>query len=165
MNSISRAQFLRGDWSGHKPDLRPPWAQPEALFVEACDGCGDCVDACPQEILQLERALPRVDFSRGECTFCGDCEFACQRGALKRPAVTLASDERAPWPHRAMISGDCLAAKGTYCVRCIDSCPEQAITARPALRARLDIQVNDTACNGCGACMAGCPAGAIHMQS
>jgi ferredoxin-type protein NapF len=164
MNSISRAQFLRGDWSGHNPELRPPWAQPEALFVEACDGCGDCVDVCPQEILNSERGLPLVDFTQGECTFCGDCESVCQTTALRRPAVSLATDEQSPWPYRAMISSHCLATRGTYCVRCIDSCPQQAITVRPALRSRLDIHINDTACNGCGACIAGCPASAIHMQ-
>ena len=81
MNTISRAQFLRGNWRGHKPEIRPPWALQEDLFVEACDGCGACVDDCPQHILHLARGLPQVDFLQGECTFCGDCS----RHALPLP--------------------------------------------------------------------------------
>jgi ferredoxin-type protein NapF len=164
MNTISRAQFLRGDWRGHKPELRPPWALSDDLFVEVCDGCGDCVDGCPQHILRLARCLPLVDFSQGECTFCGDCSTTCPRGAFDRPNESFLADSRRPWTYSASISGNCLAVNGTSCVRCIESCAQEAIVARPALRGRLEIRVDDSACNGCGACIAGCPVNAIQMH-
>jgi len=164
MNTISRAQFLRGNWRGHKPELRPPWALQEELFVEACDGCGACVDDCPQHILHMARGLPQVDFSQGECTFCGDCSTACPRGALDRSAGFDSTDKQPPWSCLAMVTADCLAARGTSCVRCIESCAQEAIVARPALRGRLEIRIDDAACNGCGACVAGCPVNAIKIH-
>lgn len=164
MNTISRAQFLRGDWRGRKPELRPPWALPESLFVEVCDGCGLCIKDCPQKILQLDRGLPKLDFSQGECTFCADCLDACPHGALRRPAGLMPKSEQNAWSYCAAISSNCLAINGTSCVRCVESCAHEAIVARPALGGRHELSINHTSCNGCGACVAGCPVSAINIQ-
>ncbi len=165
MNTISRAQFLRGNWRGHKPELRPPWALKEDLFAQACDGCGACIDDCPQHILHLARGLPRIDFSKGECTFCGACSDACPRGALDRVDGSDSAKKQTPWPYFARISADCLALNGTSCVRCIESCAPEAIIARPMLGGRLQINIDDASCNACGACVAGCPVNAIKIQN
>ncbi|WP_409200517.1 4Fe-4S binding protein [Methanobrevibacter sp. DSM 116169] len=45
-----------------------------------CDQCGDCIDACPYDMLKLKDSgkLPIVGF----CTLCGQCKDACPEEAL-----------------------------------------------------------------------------------
>ncbi len=159
MTMISRAQFLRGDWRGDKPTLYPPWSWTAVRFTAACDGCGDCVKACSQNILQLSaRGLPQVNFAQGACTFCRDCVAACPSGALHQ------DNSRKPWQLTASISRQCLAVNGTSCVRCVENCAVEAIMSRPALRGRVKLSIDETACTGCGACFATCPVKAISIQ-
>jgi ferredoxin-type protein NapF len=161
MKLISRAQFLRGDWAGNKQVTHPPWALAGGRFADACDSCGDCVTACPQNILkQSARGLPQVSFLHGECTFCGDCAAACPTGALNRDSNKI----ELAWQLTAQISDECLALNGTTCVRCIESCAVEAIVARPSLRGQSHLQVMAETCNGCGACYAGCPVNAITLE-
>ena len=46
-----------------------------------CDGCGECVAACPVEGLQLQDGKPVLD--EDQCVECGVCEGACPTGALE----------------------------------------------------------------------------------
>jgi len=162
MNSISRAQFLRGDWRGQKPDLRPPWALSEPAFSSACDGCGKCVTACEEKIISMSfRKLPLLDFSRGGCTFCGECSTVCETGALKRSL----EPGQLPWRLQAGISGACLAKRGTNCVSCIEECEYDAIVARPALGGRMKMHIDAMACTGCGICIKTCPVDAISLNN
>jgi ferredoxin-type protein NapF len=159
MASISRAQFLRGNWRGTETEIHPPWAVIPESFRAACDGCGECVTACQQNILALSvRGFPRVDFSTAECTFCGDCVSACPSGALSR------KNPGPPWSIKARISNHCLAINGTSCVRCTEACEPEAILARPALGGRVNLSIDQDTCTGCGACVSTCPVKAISMQ-
>jgi len=160
MSSISRAQFLRGDWRSKKPDLRPPWSMPEPMFSDTCNGCGDCVTACSQEIISLSaRKRPRLDFSQQGCTFCGDCVAACEPGALQNSTDA----ENQPLQILAAIDNNCLSKRGTYCERCIEECEHQAIVAKPAMRGRFDLWVEADLCTGCGFCVSGCPVDSISL--
>jgi ferredoxin-type protein NapF len=161
VNSISRAQFLRGDWRGEQLPIRPPRALPEPDFSDLCDGCGECVSACNENILRLtHRKLPLLDFALGACTFCADCAAACPTGALNP-----GGDGQVPaWTLRARISSACLAQRGTYCVRCVEECEHGAITALPAVGGRTKMRVNSAHCTGCGACVAHCPVDAVRME-
>ncbi len=47
---------------------------------EVCIGCGDCVEACPFEVMQLEGSVAQPD--REKCMGCGVCTFTCETGAL-----------------------------------------------------------------------------------
>jgi len=161
MNSISRAQFLRGDWRGRKPDLRPPWALAEPAFSDACDGCGKCVTACEEKIIFISsRKLPLLDFSQGGCTFCGECSSVCETGALQQTH----EPGELPWQLQAGISDNCLSKRGTSCVRCIEECEYDAIVARPALGGRTKMQIDHTVCTGCGMCIATCPVNEISLE-
>ena len=155
---ISRRQFLRGDISGRKAFLRPPWALAEAAFLEACTRCGDCVPVCPEKIIVVvERGYPVVDFARGECTFCEACLKACAAGALKK------NGDEPPWKIRPQIAGNCVANKDVVCRSCGDACLRAAIRFRPRLGGAALPEVDGEKCTGCGACVAPCPVGAIKL--
>lgn len=136
---------------------RPPWAlADEAAFGMACNGCGDCVRACPEQVLAVRGGLAVLESGRGECTFCSACVQACPSGALMR------GEAEEPWAHRARVGDACLPARGVVCASCRDACPEQAIRIPPA--ARGGAHVDADACTGCGACVGVCPTQAIALQ-
>jgi ferredoxin len=47
---------------------------------EMCTGCGTCVDACPEEAIQLMVMKASVD--QEKCTGCGQCVDECPSGAI-----------------------------------------------------------------------------------
>ena len=137
------------------PDaIRPPWSL-EATLIDHCTRCGDCVAACPEKILHLDAAgLPEVDFSAGACTFCGDCARICAA-----PVFDLA---RTPaWQVEISVSDQCLPKRGILCESCRDICIDGAIGFTRAPGQAPVPRISESACTGCGACLAVCPAGAI----
>ena len=135
--------------------MRPWGALNEAAFQEACTGCGDCLDACPEAILFKDDGnFPYVDMVDNGCTFCGDCIAACETGAL-------VADQ--PWPWAVDVSQDCLSAKGVECRACQDFCDSRAIRFRPALGGKVQMQLDSSLCTGCGFCIAPCPVDAIYL--
>ena len=48
---------------------------------EECIGCGICVDACPQEVLDVPRGVCEV-VNEDSCIGCGDCLEECPMGAI-----------------------------------------------------------------------------------
>lgn len=156
-NGITRTQFLRGDFSGPRHVIRPPWAVAEPDFVAACSRCGDCLGACPEKILEKGRGgFPQVNFGLGECSFCGECAKICKSGALR-------GVEQAPWNLKASIAPSCLALKQVVCRSCGESCPTGAIRFRISAGAVTCPEIDPAACTGCGACFAPCPAGAVTI--
>ncbi|ABR63955.1 4Fe-4S dicluster domain-containing protein [Sinorhizobium medicae] len=151
---ISRRNFLRGS---HKPGggrVSPPGATTESL--EACTGCGRCVDACPAHIIRLIADRPALDFSVAECTFCGQCAELCPEPVfIGRPRH---------FPHVAMIGESCLAKNRTDCQACRDACPTEAIRFRPRAGGPFLPELNEEACTGCGACFSVCPVAAIRTR-
>ena len=127
-------------------------------FTDICDRCGDCIDACEEQILvNGDGGYPSINFQLGGCTFCGSCANACPKNALRN------TDEPA-WSLHAFIGEHCLDSRGITCRACGDACDERAIRfqlkaggiALPALDPNL--------CNGCGSCIAVCPIHIIHIQ-
>lgn len=159
MATLSRRNFLklrisRGAW-----ELRPPWALTEPMFASVCTRCGDCLKACPEEILvKGTGGFPRVDFNRGACTFCGRCVDSCTAGALRRETETVE-----PWSYRARIGAGCLALNRTVCRSCGEACDARAIRFQLRPGGVAAPRVADDACTGCGACVSACPVRAIQM--
>jgi len=156
---LDRRSFFRR-MAGERLPQRPPWARLESAFAAACDGCGDCIRACPQAILvPAGGGLPAVDFSRGGCTFCGDCAGACTRGAFESVFESGAT----PWSLIAHISDACLEPQGIACRVCETACDAAALRFRPMPGGRAQVIVADGRCTGCGACVAVCPVTAITV--
>lgn len=77
---------------GWQPRLRPPGALAEKAFLASCIKCGQCVQVCPVEAIQLADLLdgfgngaPWIDARAQACDFSCDglqCVLACPTGAL-----------------------------------------------------------------------------------
>ena len=151
----SRRLFLTGrlDTPRNQP-VRPPRTD-EASIVSSCTSCGACLDGCPEGIIDWDpERRPVVNLRRGECTFCGKCADACTAPVFIRGGQTA-------FRHIAGIGTACLTARGVVCGSCGDVCMQGAITFRPRIGAPPLPVIVAERCNGCGACIAICPAGAI----
>ncbi len=148
---------MRGNWRGVADIMTPPWALQDELFFKRCTQCKDCIDACPEDILEVgSKGYPQVNFKHGECTFCGDCASACEAGALK-------DQGQVPWHYKAQINAHCLNIKGVMCRSCSDNCDESAISFKLAVGGFSSPKIDLDLCTGCGACIAPCPSSSIEI--
>ena len=51
------------------------------IETDECIGCGICVDACPQEVLEVNGGVVEV-VNEDNCIACGDCVEECPMGAI-----------------------------------------------------------------------------------
>ena len=157
--AITRAQFLRGDFTNQHAPLRPPYSLYEPLFLDTCTQCTDCITVCPENILISSSGnYPEVDFSHGECTFCFQCIDSC-----KTDALILNSDEK-PWSIEARITEQCLVFKGVHCMICREQCESEAISFIPKVGQPPYPTINPLLCSGCGACFQPCPNQSIKLN-
>jgi len=154
---ISRRHLFRGILGGTEKHFeqeskrlatRPPFAAPEHLFVSVCNGCGDCVAACPNGVLQIVEGKVTLDLGYSSCSFCGHCADACSQQALHRafPADTEL---------RPIFLSSCIQNSNQACECCQQACPQQAISST--------LQVDPLRCNGCGECQLSCFVSAITL--
>lgn len=154
-----RRQFLRGDFGARRLPIRPPWAQAESAFVDACTRCADCVPACPERLIKAgSGGFPELDFSHGGCSFCGACLEACKSGALQRGTEPF-------WSLRAVLGNACLTLQGVVCRSCGEHCETRAIRFLPQRHGVAVPRLDAAACTGCGACVGVCPAQALSLSA
>jgi ferredoxin-type protein NapG len=137
----STAVAPRVDW------LRPPGAVAEALFMERCTRCGDCLKACPYGSIigHAQDGYPVIFADENPCRLCEDlpCIAVCETEALL-PLTSLADVTMG----LAQVSyRDCTAAQG--CHACVSRCPTQALTMDFVA---LQLEVVKERCVGCGLC-------------
>jgi NAD-dependent dihydropyrimidine dehydrogenase PreA subunit len=54
----------------------------EVVIEDRCSGCGDCVDACPSDVLRLGEGGKVVIATQADCQTCLLCELHCPSDAL-----------------------------------------------------------------------------------
>jgi|SRR5579885_1977202 ferredoxin-type protein NapG len=131
---------VRQDW------LRPPGAVGEALFLERCTQCGDCIEACPFESIKAAPGGTPVLFpDESPCHLCDDfpCIAACETDAL----LPVFSREEVRMGLAVVTHRLCTAGQG--CHACVSSCPTEALSMDFGAF-RLDVRADR--CVGCGHC-------------
>lgn len=158
------------DKSGVK--LRPPFAlENEQDFASACIRCGQCVQACPYDMLHLASLISPVEagtpyfVARDKpCEMCPDipCAKACPTGALDNQAEDI---NQARMGLAVLLDHEtCLNWQGLRCDVCYRVCPliDKAITLEVQHYPRSDKHamfiptVHSDACTGCGKCEEAC---------
>ncbi len=141
--------------------LRPPGAIAEELFVQTCERCSRCVEACHQDsIVALPAAWgetlegsPAIFPEARACFLCTDvpCATACPSGALR------------PLPVHAIRLGvaridldTCLMAAGEPCDACVMACPWPGEVIAISGPGGVPV-VEEALCTGCGLCVGACP--------
>jgi NAD-dependent dihydropyrimidine dehydrogenase PreA subunit len=49
---------------------------------EKCDGCGNCIEVCPFNVLEIKNGKVKVKSSK-KCKGCEACACACPNNAIK----------------------------------------------------------------------------------
>jgi ferredoxin-type protein NapF len=154
--------------------FRPPASLPGKLFNTLCVRCGNCIKACPSNIIVHHREktnltawmTPEISFEQnGYCPAdCNLCGSVCPSGSIS-PFSLVAKK-------KLFIAGieigleQCLLTQQTECDRCKAVCPYDAILIVPAADSIIMKPLPDLKkCVGCGACAAVCPTETIQMIS
>ena len=145
--------------------LRPPGALPEKEFLDACIGCGQCANVCPNKCISLfgmedgleKLATPKIVARSKGCILCMACTQVCPTSALKKLEPTE-EGKLAVKMGVAVVSKDvCYSFAGRTCGVCYRACP------LPGKAMRLGMMetpiVNPDYCTGCGLCEQSC----VHM--
>ena len=179
LDSISRRNLLVGAGSigaclivggiaratvGENDLLRPPGGQDEAKLWGACIKCDRCRSACPQHVIAvasvedgfLNARTPKMNFHLGSCDFCKTrgsmaCVDACPTSAL----MNGFNPEADKIGVAQVISQECLlfrSGSNKCSKQCIDACEYDALALVDG-----KLVVDESKCNGCGACTFVCP--------
>ncbi|CAM3614765.1 ferredoxin-type protein NapF [Rahnella bruchi] len=132
---------------------RPPQALAEPLFIQKCDGCGRCAQACPVGILSIHDGRPTLAIEYAECDACGACTSSCESGALDASVVMDTG-------LRPVILPQCLGRIDDLCRMCEIACPRTAIFFNQQNQPAVD----SAKCNGCGKCKLVCYHGDIILS-
>ena len=159
--NLKRRAFLRGQSPQfNKAAIRPPWTLPFAEFIDHCERCDACIEACPESIIfRGDGGFPEVNLTRGECVFCTDCVKACKADAFQ---TGILNEENA-WDLSVEILPACLSLNAIVCRICGENCDTQAISFRLQVGGISTPQIAQDKCTGCGACLFSCPNNSIAI--
>ena len=143
--------------------LRPPGALDELSFADTCSRCGQCVEACPAQCIEIDRhdpprvagGLPHIIPRQSPCVVCDDlsCMNVCPSGALQLV-------QHVDQIHMGLAKMDfdrCLRTtdrNAEDCRICVRHCPVGESALRVGDDGRIEVRPG---CIGCGVCEWACP--------
>lgn len=164
--------------NGRPLPVRPPGSLPERQFLQACIRCGECFQACPNDVLQpmgFEQGLeglwsPRVAANWAGCeSGCNNCGQVCPTGAIR--ALPM-EEKRVARMGLAIVQSSCLPLAGKEeCRLCVDECNAAGYRAIEFMRVHPELDdkgqpvegsgfsapsVIADRCVGCGLCQTRC---------
>lgn len=122
-----------------------------------CIGFGDCVRACPQGAICIEKGIAHINTRL--CIGCGICVRACPRDLITvmpdvhRVLVTCNNKEKGAVA-RKKCDNACIG-----CKMCEKTCPHGAISVSDNLA-----HIDYSKCTACGECAKVCPVGCILIS-
>ncbi|MBL7222449.1 MAG: 4Fe-4S dicluster domain-containing protein [Candidatus Brocadiae bacterium] len=144
--------------------IRPPGAVDEARFTGLCIRCGNCMRACPSEILHPDVGdhgvasflTPVARFDHKHCVAdCTACTHVCPSGAI-RP---VAPEQKATvFMGIARVDAElCVLSQDMDCAACVQACPYGAVEPKFDEDTYVSsIAIDASTCTGCGACEVAC---------
>ncbi len=164
--------------SGKPLPVRPPGSLPEQQFLGACIRCGECFQACPNDVLQpmgFEQGLeglwtPKVVANWAGCeSTCNNCGQVCPTGAIR--ALPM-EEKKVARMGLALVQSSCLPLAGKEaCQLCVDECKAAGYHAIEFMRVHPQLDdkgqpiegsgfsapaVIADLCVGCGLCQTRC---------
>jgi len=162
------------------PLIRPPGSVPERQFLRLCIRCGECYQACPNNVLQpvgfdrpvSELWTPQVVANWSGCEpSCNNCGHVCPTGAIR--ALPMAEKCAAHIGLAVVNQRTCLPYIGFEgnCRMCADECTAAGYEAIDMVRINVAIDtggkpiegsgdlvpvVDPAKCVGCGLCQNRC---------
>jgi ferredoxin-type protein NapG len=151
--------------SRFKKFLRPPGVKSEKHFLDACIGCGQCANVCPNKCISMHGleagvgnlATPKIVARAKGCILCMACTQVCPTDALEKLPATK-EGMLAVNMGKAFVAEDiCYSFAGRTCGACYRACPlpGQAMTVGLFEQPH----VHHEYCTGCGLCEQAC----VHM--
>jgi ferredoxin-type protein NapF len=152
--------------------IRPPSALPDNDYFLTCIRCGNCISACPTNILYQQEDVnllaflsPAVDFSESyclpDCKICGD---VCPSGALSK--FTLEKKKHMAMATVSVDQKKCLLYQQKECQQCQQFCDYNAISYQlQDFYLTPVVVIDNNKCVGCAACKIVCPENAIHLET
>ncbi|MCB1190506.1 MAG: 4Fe-4S dicluster domain-containing protein [Leptospiraceae bacterium] len=137
----------------------PPGAIPNKVeFKNQCSGCGECIDACPYQVLfsifekRYKKNIPYMDVNANACKMCKDwpCIKSCKDSAL----LPFTKKRKPKFGMAKLDFSYCINSRHeeVACSNCKDTCPIKGavdfLGYRPVLTDK---------CVGCGLCVEACP--------
>jgi MauM/NapG family ferredoxin protein len=148
-----------------KKSVRPPGALAEADFLDACIGCGQCANVCPNKCISLTGlddglaglATPQIIPRAKGCILCMACTQVCPTRALT-PLEPTEEGRLAVRMGTAVLSEEiCYSYAGRTCGACYRACPLPGKAMTIGLFEQPT--VHPDFCVGCGLCEQAC----VHM--
>ncbi len=159
--------------------MRPPGSVPEDIFRSKCIRCGECLKACPVNILQptgIELGIdgiwtPVVKLDSYACQpYCNNCGQVCPTGAIR--ALSIEEKRAARIGQSEVDKSICLAhCKKQECGLCVEECTAAGYNALEYIRVGIEYDnmgmpiedsgflapvVIEEKCVGCGLCQVKC---------
>ncbi|MFC1846633.1 4Fe-4S binding protein [Chloroflexota bacterium] len=129
----------------------------------ACLGFGDCVKACPQGGISIDKEKGIAVIDRSQCTGCGLCAAECPQNLIELvPADTKVVFQCNYEPLRDIPGRGKCDYGCTHCRKCFNACEYEAIIWNK-LKAAPEFDVEK--CTLCGKCIEACPQNTLTSAS